>query len=607
MKFKEMLLDASLPKTKGLPGVSSKTLPAALIFMALLICLASPLHAAEPVAVIVEGIEGDVLNNVREALVLPNGLVREGTVDRLWLDRFGRQADETVRTAMEPFGYYNARVAVKIEEGNSGEVRLRVSIEPGEPVRVTEAALTVRGPGAEEASLKELAAAFPLAKGGVLLQQQYEEAKGALLSRAQELGYLDADFPVHEIRIEKSTSTARIRLELATGQRYFFGGTRIVGAPGYPGAFLQRYLAFKPGEAFSYARLGETQLNFTNSERFREVNLTPEKAESEEFRIPVLVELKPGPSRSLRQGIGYGTDTGGRFSVRYRDLNVLDRGHEFYSNLFVSERLQGLATGYILPDAVDIRSSTVLQLNLQQENVSTYTSRLIALELDKNRSLGRGELGTAYIRLQKEEYTVGAQDSSSRLVLPGLRYSGNFYDNPARPARGFRYAFDLRGTHQMLGSDTALLQLIAEGSHLLPLPWRLSLHTRAKAGITLLSDPLSDLPPSLRFFAGGDQSVRGYAYQSLGPLDATGQVAGGKHLLVGSVELERALFTDWGVSAFYDAGNAFDSFTGVRLYQGVGIGVHYYTPVGALNLSLARQVGVDDPNFHIHFTVGFEL
>ena len=184
----------------------------------------------------------------------------------------------------------------------------------------------------------------------------------------------------------------------------------------------------------------------------------------------------------------------------------------------------------------------MLQLNLQQEDVSTYTSRLIALELDRNRSLGKGELGTAYIRLQREEYTVGAQDSGARLVLPGLRYSGNFYDNPARPARGFRYAFDLRGTHQLLGSDTGLLQLISEGSHLLPLPWRLSLHTRAKAGITLLSDPLSDLPPSLRFFAGGDQSVRGYAYQSLGPLDATGQVVGGKHLLVGSVELERALF-----------------------------------------------------------------
>ncbi|MFZ3115950.1 MAG: autotransporter assembly complex family protein [Syntrophales bacterium] len=587
--------------------VTGKALQALLAFMALMICFAAALLAAEPVTVILEGIEGDVFENVTAALALPQGLVSEGKIDQLWLERFAQQADAKVRTAMESFGYYSARAAVTIEQGNSGEVRLRVRVEPGELVRVLEALLVLHGPGAEEPALKKLAAAFPLVKGSVLLQQQYELAKNQLLSLVQELGYLDADFTVHEIRIAKSMSTARIRLEMETGPRYFFAGTRIEGAPDYPEAFLRRYLAFKPGEAFSYARLGETQLNFMNSERFREVNFMPEKAASRDFQIPVRVQLKPAPSKSLQQGIGYGTDTGGRFNVRYHDLNILDRGHEFYTNLFIAERLQGLATGYILPDPLDIRSSTVLQFNLQREETSTYTSRLTTLELDKNRSFGKRERGTIYIKLQAEDYTIGAEDAQARLVLPGLRYSGDFFDNPSRPSRGYRYAFDLRGTHQLLGSDKELLQLISEGSYLLPLPWRLSLHMRAKAGITVFSDPLSDLPPSLRFFAGGDQSVRGYTYQSLGPRDATGQVVGGKHLLAGSAELVRALFKDWGVSIFYDAGNAFDSFTGVHLFQGAGVGLHYYTPVGALNLSLARQVGVEDPNFHLHFTVGFEF
>ena len=567
-----------------------------------------PLSAAEPVTIVVEGLDGDVLKNVRETLVLPSGLVREGVVDRLWLERFGKQANETVRTAMEPFGYYDARIVVTIEEGSPGAYRLRVKVEPGEPVRVAEVVLALHGPGADEGPLKELVAAFPLKKGDALLQGRYEEAKGTLLGRAQELGYLDADFPVHEIRIAKATSTANIRLELETGSRYFFNGVRIEGAAAYPDQFLRRYLTFKPGEPFSYIQLGETQVNFANAERFREVNVTPEKEEAREFQVPVLVQLKPAPSKSLRLGIGYGTDTGGRFNVRYRDLNVLQRGHEFYSNLSLSERLQGIAAGYILPGAVDIRNTTAVQLNLQQEDVTTYTSRLIALELDKNQSFGKRELGTAYIKLQREDYTIGNQeDSSALLVLPGLRFSGDHYDNPTRPLRGFRYAFDLRGTDQWLGSDTELLQLVSGGSWLLPLPWRLSLHMRAQAGITLLSDPISELPPSLRFFAGGDQSVRGYAYQSLGPTDATGQVVGGKHLLFGSVELERALFSDWGVRIFYDTGNAFDTLSDIRLAQGAGVGLHYYTPVGVLNLSLARQVGVDDPDYRVHFTVGFEF
>lgn len=286
---------------------------------------------------------------------------------------------------------------------------------------------------------------------------------------------------------------------------------------------------------------------------------------------------------------------------------MLEKGHEFYSNLYLAERLQGVATGYIVPDLDDIRGSTSLQFSLQREDISAYTSRLIALELNKTRGFGPGESGSAYLRLQHEAYTIGAQESSSRVVLPGLRFSRDAFDSPTRPRRGFRYDLNLRGTHQLLGSDVELLQIISEGGWLLPLPWRLSLYSRFKGAVTLLSDPLSDIPPSLRFFAGGDRSVRGYAYQSLGPLDASGRVEGGKHLLVGSAELERALGEDWGVSVFYDAGNAFNSFLDYRLLQGAGIGLHYYTRVGALNLSVARQIGVDDPGYHLHFTVGFAL
>jgi translocation and assembly module TamA len=576
-------------------------------WVALWLCLAVPLRAAEPVEVEVEGVEGDVLANVRQALALPPGLVRDGKVDRDWLERFARQAQGRVLNAMEPFGYYSARVTTAIEATGGEGFRLRVKVEPGEPVRVGEILVEVTGPGQGEGRLRELATAFPLRKGGVLLQQKYEEAKAALKSRAEELGYLDADFSAHEIRIDAGAATARIALTLDTGRRYSFDGVKIEGAPDYPDEFLRRFLAFKPGEVFSQAKLGETQLNFTNSERFREVIVTPERQEARDGKVPLTVRLKPEPRRLLRPGIGYGTDTGARFMVRYRDLNIFRVGHELDTTLYVAERLQGLAAGYTLPDPLDMKSSTKVQLNLQREDVTTYVSRLAAVELDRNRSLGKGMLGTAYVKLQYEDFTVGTQESTARLVLPGARLTVDRYDNPIRPTRGYRYGLDVRGTHEYLGSDTGLLQVIAEGGDMVPLPWRLSLHTRARTGITVLSNPLQDLPPSLRFFAGGDQSVRGYSYQSLGPKDATGRVVGGRHLVTASAELERALFTQWGVSAFYDAGNAFNSFTSARIFQGAGVGLHYYTPVGGLNIYLARQVGVINPGFHVHFTMGFEL
>jgi translocation and assembly module TamA len=166
---------------------------------------------------------------------------------------------------------------------------------------------------------------------------------------------------------------------------------------------------------------------------------------------------------------------------------------------------------------------------------------------------------------------------------------------------------EVRGAHQFLGSDTGLIQFLAEGSAIFPLPWRLSLFTRGKVGLTAQNDSLSDLPPSVRFFAGGDNSVRGYSYQSLGPRDATGRVVGGKDLLVGSLELHRAIFDNWGLSTFFDTGNAFNSFSSIRFFSGAGIGAHYYTRIGSINLYLARQIGVTDPAYHVHFTMGLEL
>lgn len=598
--------DSKSPHSNNYPEARHGTIRAALACLLLWLFLAAPLQAAEPVEVVVSGVEGDALKNVQESLALPAGLIREGVVDKLWLERFAKQAEDKTRSALEPFGFYKAQVTVAVEPPGEG-YRLLVKVLPGEPVLLTDVKVSVVGPGSEERRLRRLVTAFPLKKDEVLLQQGYEGAKAALKTRAQDLGYLDAEFSKHEIRIAKTVTTATIDLVLETGEKYYFGDTSIQGAPEYPDSFLRRHLTYKSGEIFSYPRLGETQRNFNNSERFKEVLITPEKQDAEAFRVPVTVKLDAGPRISVRPGIGYGTDTGARFTVRYRDLNMFHLGHELYSNLFVAERLQGLVTGYILPSPRDVRTSTTLQLNLQQEETTIYSSRILALELGRNRSLGKGKLGTAYVKAQYEDYTVGAQNSTARLLLPGLRYSDDRYDNPIRPRRGFRYALELRGTHQLIGSDTALIQVLAEGSHLLALPWRLSLHTRAKVGVTLLSDPLSDIPPSLRFFAGGDQSVRGYSYKALGPRDSTGQVVGGKQLLSGSIELERALFKDWGVSVFYDAGNTFNTFPAASLFHGAGVGLHYYTSVGALNLSVAQPLGVNYPSPHFHFTVGFEL
>lgn len=601
-------------KPRAFPAGAAAGLPArrprgTVVVLCLLVwlCLHGVAFAQDKLQIIVEGVQGDARKNVMEALTLPYGLVKEGKVDRMWLTRFVRQAEAKIPPTLEPFGYYSARATITIEIPEPGIFLIFVEVDTGPPAILTDVRVTVTGAGAAEESLQALARNFPLKKGDVVLHAVYEQARQSLEARARDLGYLDAAYTVHEILIDEKGTSARLELVLETGEKYFFSTVSIEGAPDYPDAFLLRYIPFSRGDVFSQARLAEAQRQLNNSERFREVTMLPEKERAENHHIPVRVLLTPLPRQNIKPGVGYGTDTGARFSTRYRNINLFHRGHELNAHLYVAERMQGLATGYIMPGARDFRTFTSVQLNLQREDISTYVSSFIALEAARTHGFSAFRQGTAYVRFQQEAFTIGDQDAVSRYVLPGVRFSDNSYDNLVRPGRGFRYAFDLRGTHSALGSTTQLLQLIVEAGHVLSLPWRLSVLTGARTGITFLSDPLKDFPPSLRFFAGGDQSVRGYAYQSLGPRDTSGRVVGGKHMFAGHVDVQRAILDDWAVSVFYNAGNAFDSFNGATLYQAAGAGVHYYTPVGALNLFVARQIQKDDPEYRVHFTVGFEF
>lgn len=561
------------------------------------------LLASETVEVVVQGLEGAPLENVQKALVVPYG-VQNGTVNTFWLDRFVKDIPEKARRALEPYGYYHAEVKATQVQPAQGTFRIVVSIDPGRPIRITSVNVALQGPGSSEESLSRLASGFPLRPGDILLQQKYEETKAAFKSRAIELGFLDADFPTHTITVNPGKYSAEIELIMETGPLYLFDGVTFEGVTRYPEKYLKRFLAFKPGDVFSYARLGETQGNLVNSERFREVWPAPHKDEARDYFVPVVIRLEETPTKRLRPGIGYATDIGPRFSLEYRDLNINERGQEFRSELNLSKRLQSLGAGYFIPGA-DINSLTGLQVNIRHEDVTSYTTSNISAEVNQTMSIGRGRLGTVYLRLEREKSTIASEPIDSRLVLPGVRASQQRYDSLVRPSRGHHYTIDMRGTHQAIGSNNRFFQIVAEGSVLIPLPWRLSIYSRGKAGATFQNAPVSTLPVSYRFFAGGDRSVRGYGYQQLGPTDPFGRVLGGRNILVGSVELNRALLTNWGVAVFYDAGNAFNSFSDYILFRGAGIGIRYFTIVGALRLDVARQIDGADPSYRFHFTVGF--
>jgi len=191
------------------------------------------------------------------------------------------------------------------------------------------------------------------------------------------------------------------------------------------------------------------------------------------------------------------------------------------------------------------------------------------------------------------------------LLIPGLKGSVFWADDRIVAKRGIRVTATAIGSQETLFADSAFLQTALRTKALYSFfdQWRVI--GRADVGATLIND-VHDLPPSLRYYAGGDQSVRGYGYKTIGPTDADGNVLGGKDLLTYSIELERSLFDEWSGAVFYDSGAAMNSFASIALHSGAGVGVRWNGVFGQIRLDVAKALD-EEGAWRIHFTMGADL
>ncbi len=573
-----------------------------LLFLTLLFCGLSPGLARAELRIELTGLPSDLKKLIADALEPPAALKRAGPLNRLWLERYQQRLPAEVAALLEPFGYYHSTLQVEPQfEGDPQ--RLRLHVETGPPVRLIERNLILQGvPAAEVANLQ---AEFPLKEGDVLRQDRYEKGKAELLAHLRDLGFLDARYGRHELRIDRRQNQAWIVLELIAGPRSRFGAVRFSGAEDYPERFLRRYLAFDPGAPFSYRLLGKTQKQLRDSDRFQRVLVFARLEERQAETVPVGVELEPRPRYSLRPGVGYGTDTGARAALRFRDANAWTLGHEFKLDLLVAERLQNLTGSYAFPGYRNLKTGLNLHGGYRAEQLDNYDNSTVFGEIEQTYGFGGGRVAALFVRAQYEQSDISNDSVYSGFLMPGLRYDEIQRPETTGKGYGFRLHAEARLTNRYLLSNITLAQLLGSADLLLDLPMKLSLNLRLQGAGSLVDDPFSEIPASLRFFAGGDRSVRGYPYQSLAPRDASGNVVGGRHLLSGTVELTRQVSNNWGIALFVDAGNAFDSWNDYELAVGAGAGLRYATPVGPIQIDLASPVATGRLGLRLHLGIGF--
>jgi translocation and assembly module TamA len=555
---------------------------------------------------LVEVVLGGELSNNNEARVS----IEQARKDELTparLRQLHSRAPEEIERALEPFGYYRPRVRSElVQQGTDWTARYRV--DPGPRMKLEAVDVEVRGPGADDPGFVERVRGFPLAPGEALSHSAYEAGKDALVGYAAGNGYLDAAFETSEIRVDLDRYTASIDLELDTGPRYLFGPARFHQTALEP-SLLRGYVTFEPGEPLDVDELAQLQDALSDSPYFQRVEVVPRQEEAEGLRVPIDVDLVAAARQKWDLGVGYGTDTGPRATVGLELRRINRRGHRGEGEVTVSEIENSFTTRYLVPGAyprTDVVTYTLGYSRLEPDTSVSETA-LAGAGLTRSRGRWREAFGLTF---QRADFEVGVDSGISELLIPEASWSRVEADDRIYPLTGRRYQFKVRAADASLGSDSSFVQATAEAKLVRSLGGGVRLIGRAGVGELWTSD-FRDLPPAIRFFAGGDQSVRGYGYQELGELDVEGHVIGGETLATASLEAD-ALFLDfgrfgrWGAAAFYDVGGAAESL-GDRLEQGAGVGLRWLSPIGLVRADVAWAVSEPGAPLRFHLMIGPDL
>jgi translocation and assembly module TamA len=354
------------------------------------------------------------------------------------------------------------------------------------------------------------------------------------------------------------------------------------------------------------------QTALSDSPYFQRVEVLPRQDRAQGLEVPIEVDLVASKRQRWHAGLGYGTDTGPRGTVALELRRINRHGHRGQSEIKVSQIEKSFTAGYQIPGAyprTDVITFDLGYADLHPRTSEESRSSKIATGVSQS----RGRWREAYsLGFQHEDFTVGLDEGISKLLIPRASWSLVQADDRIYTTHGQRVQIDLLGADRSVVSSATFLQGEVQGTLIRSFADRFRFITRAQVGATATND-FHDLPPTIRFFAGGDQSVRGYAYHQLGEKDAEGNVIGGEALLTGSAELEYTFLEHWrflnklGAATFYDIGNALPSLSAGSLESGAGVGLRVLSPIGPIRVDAAWALTEPGRPVRFHFTVGPDL
>lgn len=629
------------------------------VLLLALLPIATPIQA-QPVETTIRGVDGEMLSNVRLGLSLVQAERLESV--SIWrLRQMARDAREEVRTSLQPFGYYNSAVSVRLDEPGEPDQpwRAEIDITPGEPVRVVEPSVGINGEADTLPEFREWLAEWPLPDGNVLRHPPYENHLRLLEQLAEEHGFFEGRFEQRRIKVDPGRNQADIDVRYSSGPRYTFGAIDL-GDTQFSEDLMTRLTVLDEGQPFNVEDLDRQREVLVRSAYFEQVSIGQTR-DPERDVVELDYRLEPKKPNTYRVLAGFGTDTGARLQLGWTRHYLSSQGNRLDTR-FGAQQTDSefvLRSNYQHPYGEQPGNFLTAEVLLKRERDRFRFEDADRIEpvfdsFGGNRNQAQLTIGRLrerllfggdfnplderlFVTFLNEQFDAFSEESlndeQSALLAdnPGLRpfldtntntaafgsewtlsrLSGDGFAQEGQFVRARALA-----ANESIGSDVSFVQGYATARwHWLFHP-RHKLLLRGEVGFTNASTrkfdlsiegddrqldlEITELPELFRFKAGGDRSVRGYAFEAL----STNR-NGANNLLVGSAEYEYNIHGDFSVAAFYDIGNAFNDFSEPELKRGAGIGVRWYSLIGPVQLDLARSL--DDDSLRIHFTIGTKL
>ena len=523
-------------------------------------------------------------------------------------EQLRRLTDDAVREAREAAateGWFAARVEARIDESVEPRV-VRLRVEPGERTRVGDVEIRFRGPATDDAAAKDafkrVRQTWNLRRGEPFRQADWAAAKRGATREMAAWRYAAASIADSRATIDPQTARASLMVEIESGPPFRFGELRVSGTRRYPQALVTNLSPIRPGDDYDRDKVLLYQRRLLETGYFAsvqaDIDAQPRLAEAAPLRISVIETS----SQHFETGLSYNTDVGPRAEVSYSNQDVFDSAWRFRSALKLDQKIQDLRLDFDSPPRPGAQWNNFFT-TARQQDIQNERTREFAVGVAHNFGFERTPSAWLLSWHLEEQRVLGEQPDTRYAVYFGHRRTFRHTDDIVSPRNGYYGSFEVGGTPGGPLASRAFFRAVASGSYFFALGRRDDVLLRAQAG-GVASNSREGIPSTFLFRTGGDQTVRGYAFESLGVQQGQA-IVGGRRLAVASAEYTRWVGEAWGLAAFVDAGDAWDS--GVRFTPalGYGVGARVRTPIGPIRFDVAY--GERTSEYRVHFSVGFNF